>query len=310
MPKISVLMPVYNPGAIVGETICSVLCQTCSDFEFIVIDDGSTEPTRSLLAGFDDPRIRLFRQENRGVAEARNRAVQLARGEYLAFLDHDDLWLPEKLAVQSEILDADSRIGLVYSPVIPFGDAIDRRPPEYERLPEAATASLLAQNKIQSTSCVMIRKSLFSQHALRFDPACVPCDDWDLYLHLSVFCSFACTSEALVRYRLHSGNTSADFLKMYHAGIRVLDRFQREISVFSQRTGVSAKLLKRLCRNNRGKHCYGLAWHCAWEQGGMLTFLQWNFRALFDNPMEFRAYALFLRYFYWAAVPKERRGRR
>lgn len=98
-PRISVIIPTYNRAHCVGEAIKSVLDQTYKNFEIIVVDDGSTDNTEEVLATFGD-KIRVIRQENRGVSAARNAGIREARGEWLAFLDSDDLWLPDKLAIQ------------------------------------------------------------------------------------------------------------------------------------------------------------------------------------------------------------------
>lgn len=98
-PTVSVVIPTYNRAKYVTETIDSVLSQSYTDYEIIVVDDGSTDNTREALAPYMD-RIRYIHQQNSGVSAARNRGIKAARGKWIAFLDSDDIWLPEKLAVQ------------------------------------------------------------------------------------------------------------------------------------------------------------------------------------------------------------------
>jgi len=105
VPKISVITPCYNASATLAKTIESVLAQTLTDFEMVLVDDGSTDDTAEIIASFDDPRIRYVYQENAGPGPARNRAVSEARGEYLAFLDSDDIALPHRLVSQAALLD-------------------------------------------------------------------------------------------------------------------------------------------------------------------------------------------------------------
>jgi len=114
MPAVSVIIPTYNRAHMVGETIESVLQQTFQDFEVIVADDGSTDGTHQLLRTYGD-RIRYLFQQNRGAAAARNRAVEEAKGRYLAFCDDDDLWCPDHLEFLYMSLVNQPNIGLVFS---------------------------------------------------------------------------------------------------------------------------------------------------------------------------------------------------
>lgn len=119
--KVSVLIPTYNRAAFVTQAIDSVLDQDFRDREIVVVDDGSTDDTPRLLAAYGD-RIRYVRTENRGVAAARNTGMALARGEYLCYLDSDDLYHPAKLAVQAAFLDANPDVGMVYTEFSAFDD--------------------------------------------------------------------------------------------------------------------------------------------------------------------------------------------
>ncbi|MCB9781532.1 MAG: glycosyltransferase family 2 protein [Candidatus Omnitrophica bacterium] len=112
-PTLTVFMPVYNAEKYVGIAIQSVLDQTYSDFEFLIVDDGSTDGTAEVIGSFDDPRIRVIHQENQGCYPARNRAIAEARGEYLANMDADDLILPEKFEKQIKYLEEHPEVVLV-----------------------------------------------------------------------------------------------------------------------------------------------------------------------------------------------------
>jgi len=114
VPRVSVVIPTFNRARLVGLTIDSVLAQTFRDFEIIVVDDGSTDDTAALLAGFGE-RVRVLRQPNQGMNPARNAGLAAARGEYVALLDSDDLWEPYKLALQVELLDRFPDAGFVFS---------------------------------------------------------------------------------------------------------------------------------------------------------------------------------------------------
>lgn len=122
-PKVSVVMSVYNGEKYLPETIDSILNQTFKDFEFIIINDGSTDKTAKILTSYDDPRIRIFNQENMGLTKSLNRAISLAKGEYIARMDADDISYPERLKKQVDYLNKNPDIGLVGSKYI----RIDKR---------------------------------------------------------------------------------------------------------------------------------------------------------------------------------------
>lgn len=114
-PTVSVIIPTYNRASLLGEAIASVLAQTFSDFEVIIVDDGSTDNTERIICEFIDSRILYVKQDNNGRSYARNVALARARGRYIAFLDSDDLYLPEKLALQVSYLDSHPHVGMLYT---------------------------------------------------------------------------------------------------------------------------------------------------------------------------------------------------
>ena len=118
MPKVSVIIPIYNAEKFISGTIESVIAQTYQDWEIIAVDDGSTDKTPEILTKYKkklSSNLQVITQENSGVSIARNKGIPAARGEYIAFLDHDDLWTPEKLEKQVKLLDSNKELGLVYS---------------------------------------------------------------------------------------------------------------------------------------------------------------------------------------------------
>src|SRR3990170_2838516 len=114
MPKVSVIIPTYNREKYIVETLQSVFAQTFTDYEVIVIDDGSTDNTADVLRPYLD-RIVYIRKPNGGQGSARNVGIKVAKGEYIAFLDSDDLWMPEKLELQVKYLDNNKDAGLVFT---------------------------------------------------------------------------------------------------------------------------------------------------------------------------------------------------
>jgi len=119
---VSVIIPAYNRANIVRETVDSVLRQTYAQFEVIVVDDGSTDNTREVLATYRDPRVRYFYKTNGGLSSARNFGLSAATGEYIAFLDSDDVWRPWKLSAQVEIFRRHSDVGMSWSDMSSFTD--------------------------------------------------------------------------------------------------------------------------------------------------------------------------------------------
>ena len=115
MPRVSVIIPTYNRANMVGDAVQSVLEQSYADWELIVVDDGSQDNTRDVLADYSDPRIRYIYQENRKLPGARNTGIRAGTGEYVAFLDSDDLFTPGKLERQVAVLDRSPDVGLVAS---------------------------------------------------------------------------------------------------------------------------------------------------------------------------------------------------
>lgn len=205
-PLISVIMPVYNAAQFVREAIESVLAQTLGDFELILIDDASTDGSREVLARITDPRCRvLTHSANRGPAEARNRGIAGARGKFIAFLDADDVALPQRFARQVEWLRAHPEVGVLGSCLEHIDIAgkslgmIDLT----ELDPRALRARLLFHNRLAQSS-VMLRASALDA---RFRPEFEPAEDYDLWIRLK--CGLAVMGESLVRYRVHPQNVSA-----------------------------------------------------------------------------------------------------
>jgi glycosyltransferase involved in cell wall biosynthesis len=222
-PKVSVYIPTYNYGRFLGEAIQSVLDQTFQDWELIVVDDGSTDNTREVVEAFDDPRIHYVYQENQGNPAARNTALRLVRGEYVACLDGDDIWLPEKLAKQVAQLDAlPPTVGLVYSDLYVFNDgdgAITgrflrgRRPPRGRVL-----AQLLPERSAFIVDTVaLIRREVFDEVGL-YDESLHTYEDWEMWVRIANSYEVETLDEPLARFRRHASSLSADVEKMYRHG--------------------------------------------------------------------------------------------
>jgi len=203
-PRVSIVMAVYNRERFLRESIASLLRQTYSNFELILIDDGSTDDSREIACSFEDPRIRLIQNgTNLGIPATRNRALQFARGEYLAILDSDDIALPGRLARQVAFLDARPEIAVVGS-WCAWVDEHGRRVGVVKRRPTTPAdirAELLFHCPIQNSS-ILGRTALFKHYRYRheFDI----CEDYDLWARMSTDHSLANLPEILVEYRVHT----------------------------------------------------------------------------------------------------------
>jgi glycosyltransferase involved in cell wall biosynthesis len=187
MPKISVIIPAYNTSPFIGEALGSVFAQTYTDFEVIVINDGSpdTDELEKALGPFLE-RIVYLKQENRGSAGARNAGILHARGEYLAFLDSDDSWLPNFLASQMELLEEIPSLDVVYCDAQHFGNRVLDGKTFMQTCPSNGPVSLenLIREKCQVlSSCTVARRQVIVDAGL-FDEKLRRCEDYDLWLRV------------------------------------------------------------------------------------------------------------------------------
>ena len=209
-------MPGYNAEGHIAEAIGSVLGQTYADWELIVVDDGSTDGTASVVKGLSarDARIRYVYRENGGQAAARNTGLRASRGDLVAFLDADDLWLPEKLAAQVALME-ETGVDLVYSDGYVFSDEGDVSPDErFHILPGEARGeemfrTLFTSNRIGTLSVLVKREALDAVGRFDENRAYQNCEDYDLWLRLAKWgAGFYGMEEKLMRYRRHAAATT------------------------------------------------------------------------------------------------------
>jgi glycosyltransferase involved in cell wall biosynthesis len=213
MGKVSIILPAYNSKRFILQTVNSVLAQDWRDFELLVIDDGSTDGTANIVQGLDE-RIKVIRQENKGIAGARNVGIDAATGDFIALLDHDDLWHPEKLSAQLKCFALHPKAGCVYSTFIRW---VDETPPIFpvEHLDPAnidPEFSGWIYHKLLITNSVFLSSAMFRREVMReigyFDPALPPADDWDFNIRVSRKYSFSQLRQTTALYRVHNGQTS------------------------------------------------------------------------------------------------------
>jgi len=208
MPRVSVIIPAYNAQRFVGEAIESALAQTYPDFEIVAVDDGSTDATLSILRSFE-PRIRVISQPNRGPAAARNAGIRDSTGDYIAFLDGDDLWKIEKLSEQVALLDERSDVGLVYTESLMFSDAAGKRE-IHRKIGYAIEPSLgfLLHGNCIPTSTVMFRRDCVEQVGRMSEARELleGGEDYEYWLRIAQCYSIAGIPKPLAFYRTHRDN--------------------------------------------------------------------------------------------------------
>ena len=181
-PLISVVIPTYNRGWILKEAVDSVLAQKYPAYEVIVVDDGSTDDTAAILAGYGN-RITILRQENRGVSAARNRGVRKAGGNLLAFLDSDDLWLPGKLETQANFFQAHPEALICQTEETWVRNGRRVNPKNRHKKPSGDIFEPSLELCLVSPSAVMLRRELFEEMN-GFDERLPACEDYDLWLRI------------------------------------------------------------------------------------------------------------------------------
>jgi glycosyltransferase involved in cell wall biosynthesis len=226
---VSVIIPAYNHARYLGEAIESALAQSHSPLEVIVVDDGSTDETAEVLTRFGD-RIRTLRQRNRGPSAARNAGIAAARGDYLAFLDADDLWLPRKLERQLARFAADSSLGFVHCAFETFGPATDpsvRSP--HGRIFQGmegwiATEILRLDRDVVAGGCTLMVPRAVAEETGGFDPDLLAAEDWDWSYRIATRYRVGFVAEILVRYRQHGGGIHLDVPRLEKSMLRALEK--------------------------------------------------------------------------------------
>ncbi len=215
-PLVSVVIPTFNRGWIIAEAVQSVLDQTYQPVEIIVVDDGSTDNTRDVLEPFMD-QIILLKQENKGVSAARNLGIQNTRGEFIAFLDSDDLWLPDKTACQIDFFKASPNAIICQTEEIWIRNGRRVNPKKKHKKPSGMIFEPSLHLCLVSPSAVMMRRRFFDIIGL-FDESLAACEDYDLWLRTAVtYPVFLIDRPCIVKRGGHSDQLS---------GMHSLDKFR------------------------------------------------------------------------------------
>ena len=238
-PVVSVVMPVYQVEAYVAEAIRSVLAQSFADFELLIVDDGGKDRSLDICRSFTDPRIRILSQANRGLAGARNTGILAARGRYIAFLDSDDRFAPDKLALHVIHLDTNPDVGVSFSP----SRFIDRegQPMRLKMTPQLEGITpehIFCRNPVGNGSAPVIRAAALATiaHApphepdrlWHFDETLRQSEDIECWLRLALKggVKFAGIAPALTEYRVGGGGLSSQILRQYESWLGVVERLR------------------------------------------------------------------------------------
>jgi len=209
MPKVSVNIPCFNGQKYIAETLQSVLDQTYQDFEVILVNDGSTDRTEEIVKGFCDDRIRYYYQDNMGLARTRNRLLELSNGEFVAFLDQDDLWMPAKLEKQIPLFKKNPKVGLVYSRLICLNDEgytyqLSRR----KKMHRGYVFGELLKGNFLPVQGTVIRREVLSALGEWFDERFSMAEDADLFMRIAHDYEVDYVDEPLAKRRMHKESLS------------------------------------------------------------------------------------------------------
>jgi glycosyltransferase involved in cell wall biosynthesis len=222
-PLVSAVVPAYNAARTLRAAVESILLQTVGDVEVIVVDDGSEDDTADVARAIADSRVRLVSQANGGASAARNAGIRSARGPYVAFLDADDLWLPDKLARQLAVLRSRPDVHAVHCGATYVDDelrVLSVRPCHPWRDPLLDV--LLFENLSAFPSTLLAERERLEQRG--FDTSLVMHEDWDLAIHAARHWSLEPIETPLTLYRVHRSNRSRNVERHLASGLRVIDR--------------------------------------------------------------------------------------
>ena len=224
MPVISVIIPVYNGEKTIRETIESVLNQTFSELELLVINDGSQDSSLKIVSDIHDHRIKVLSYPNAGVSASRNRGLYHATGELISFIDADDLWLPNKLEDQFKALQENPKAAVAYSWTDWIGES-NQLLGRGSYLPEQGDvfAKLLLNDFVASGSNCLIRRQALIEVG-SFDESLAHGEDWDLWLRLAARYEFALVPAPQILYRISPNSVSFDVWKMEAGSLKVIEK--------------------------------------------------------------------------------------
>lgn len=235
MPLVSVIMPSYNHERYISEAIESVLNQTFTDFELIIIDDASKDNSKQIIESFrkNDDRIEvIFHERNMGIERTVNDCIEIAKGKFIALFASDDVWLPEKLEEQLKVFQRDPQVGLVYSDAYIINERKNNEITKFSDTytfykGDIYTKLLCAYSKFIPGLTIMVKKECFDRVGL-LDPETHGIGDYDMLLRISKQYNVDFVDKPLAKYRQHSSNISLDTINMVKGVKIAIDKAFKE----------------------------------------------------------------------------------
>lgn len=232
MPLVSVIIPAYNAEVFLRETIQSILDQTWGNLEIIVVDDGSTDTTAEIAKSFGAKIRYLFQENSGGCAVPRNNGIKHAQGDFLIFLDADDLLPPKRVEEQVRFLQQNAQVGLVFSDYVNFDENGDHPQTHFSTCPRLKTllqdketlvipnaCPILAEENFGIASSFMIRNEM-KRYAEEFEPSLKSCEDFHFFYRIARHTPTGIINKVGMRRRMHDGNMSSHSSRMFEQGIR------------------------------------------------------------------------------------------
>lgn len=284
-PIVSVVIPMYNVEKFIDISLSSVLKQTFRQFEVICVDDGCTDNTVDKVKQYQDARIRIVQQENRGLSGARNTGIQAARGIYVALLDADDAWAPEKLALHVAHLNSRPDVGVSYCPSLFIDDeGNDLGIGQYPKLTEVNSKTVFCRNPVGNGSAAVIRRQLLhkmnvnapgSGRMMVFDEALRQSEDIELWTRIALGSRwrFEGIATPLTFYRVNNAGLSADVTKQLDSWQRAMRKNWALNPAFFKRYYALAKAYQLRYLARRAVH-----------SGDSLMAIKLIIKAVFCNP--------------------------
>ncbi len=296
MPKVSVIIPVYNGAATIERALASVFAQTFTDYEIVVVNDGSTDDTASVLAGYGD-RIHVVTQANRGLPAARNSGIRASSGEYVAFIDDDDEWLPPMLERCGAVLDEDADCGLVYAGAVKVdlaGRPMPDQSSENDDIDSPTMEQMLERPWVVVPSRVMVRRAVLERCG-GFEERCViACEDVFFLLRARECGDFRRVPEILVRKSTRP---------LYPKALKREPACELLVRLVRERYGASATGFIREYRRSRVKVVKHMA-RLLMEEGRRADARKCLARVIYYQPTSPKAYRRYLKTFLPVRVPR------
>ncbi len=247
MFKVSIIIPTYNRANLLREAIDSVLAQTYQDFELLIVDDGSTDNTRDLATEYGN-RVTYVFQENRGVSGTRNLGIRLSTGEYIAFLDSDDLWLPDKLERQVAIMDQNPDLLLCHTEEIWIRRGVRVNPKKKHKKYSGYIFQYCLPLCVISPSSVMIRRTLCEKVGY-FDENLPACEDYDLWLRVTKeYPVYFIETPLLIKRGGHPDQLSQKYWGLDRFRIQALEKLLQTGGLSPEQREQTLQELRRKCQ--------------------------------------------------------------